>query len=93
MTPKQEMFALEYLKDLNATAAYKRAGYKGNGNVAESTAAKLLSNPKVAAHIQASMNRVLSKLGETYPSKVFLPKGTKGVGRRLRFYQRRNFGV
>jgi phage terminase small subunit len=62
MTPKQELFALEYLKDLNATAAYKRAGYSGKGNSAEATAAQLLRNPKVAAKIQEAMDKRTSKL-------------------------------
>ena len=29
LTPKQERFVQEYLVDLNATAAAKRAGYSG----------------------------------------------------------------
>ena len=30
LTPKQQAFVQEYLVDLNASAAYRRAGYKGN---------------------------------------------------------------
>ena len=48
LTPKQQRFVEEYLVDLNATAAYKRAGYSGKGNVAEAAASQLLSNVKVA---------------------------------------------
>jgi phage terminase small subunit len=62
MTPKQELFCLEYLKDLNATAAYKRAGYKGDGHVAESAAARLLSNVEVAQKIQEAMAKRAGKL-------------------------------
>lgn len=47
LTPQQERFVTEYLIDLNATAAYKRAGYKAEGKVAESAASRLLSNVKV----------------------------------------------
>lgn len=55
LTPKQMRFADEYLIDLNATAAYKRAGYSGQGNAAESMASQLLSNIKVSAYIQTRM--------------------------------------
>lgn len=57
MTPRQQLFCLEYLKDLNASAAYRRAGYKArNENVAAVQASKLLRNNHVALHIQASMD-------------------------------------
>lgn len=62
MTPMQEMFCHEYLKDLNATAAYKRAGYKGEGNVAEAAASRLLRNVQVAEKIQNLMNKRADKL-------------------------------
>lgn len=51
LTPKQQRFVEEYLVDLNATAAYKRAGYSGKGNVAEAAASQLLSNFKVASAV------------------------------------------
>lgn len=52
LTPKQKRFVAEYLIDLNATAAYKRAGYAGKGNSAEVAACVLLSNVKVAKAVQ-----------------------------------------
>ena len=52
LTPKQQRFVSEYLQDLNATAAYKRAGYKARSDgVAASSASDLLRIPKVAAAI------------------------------------------
>jgi phage terminase small subunit len=57
LNAKQQQFVAEYLKDLNATAAYKRAGYSGQGNVAEASASRLLSDVKVQEAIQAAMNR------------------------------------
>ena len=48
LSPMQERFVQEYLVDCNATAAYKRAGYKGQGNVAEVNAHRLLRQAKVA---------------------------------------------
>ena len=52
--PKQAMFVREYLKDLNATAAYLRAGYKsGNPDVC---GPRLLGNVGIQAEIQKSMD-------------------------------------
>lgn len=53
LTEKQKRFADEYLIDLNATAAYIRAGYKSTGNAAEAAASRLLSNVKVQEYIAA----------------------------------------
>lgn len=54
LTLKRQRFVEEFLIDLNATAAYKRAGYKGSGNVAEVNAHKLLRDAKVSRAIQAA---------------------------------------
>lgn len=53
LTLKQVMFADEYLVDFNGVRAYRAAGYKGSDNVCAVEAHKLLSNPKVAAYIEA----------------------------------------
>jgi phage terminase small subunit len=63
LTAKQERFVAEYLIDLNATAAYKRAGYKADGHSAESAAARLLSNVEVAQQVQAAMDKRSNDLG------------------------------
>lgn len=52
LSDKQEKFVLEYIKDLNATAAYKRAGYKCVGRAAENAASRMLGNVGVQAAIQ-----------------------------------------
>lgn len=49
LTAKQEMFCLEYLKDLNAKQAAIRAGYAESG--AEVRGSELLSNRKVAERV------------------------------------------
>ena len=54
LTPKQQRFVEEYLVDLNASAAYQRAGYTARGNAAEADASRLLRNAKVAAAIAAA---------------------------------------
>ncbi|MGV3684379.1 MAG: terminase small subunit [Daejeonella sp.] len=56
ITTKQELFCQEYLIDLNATQAYKRAGFtSANDNVAAVEGHKLLRNPKVSARIAELM--------------------------------------
>lgn len=55
LTPKQQAFVAEYLVDLNATAAYRRAGYKARGNSAEVNAHRLLRNTKVAEAVAGAM--------------------------------------
>lgn len=55
LTPKQEMFVLEYLKDLNATKAAERAGY--SVKTAQEQGSRLLSNVMVARAIQAAMDK------------------------------------
>lgn len=57
LTPQQERFAAEYLIDLNATAAYKRAGYKAEGRSAENNASRLLGHAGVQQLIQKAMNK------------------------------------
>lgn len=54
LNPKQQRFVEEYLIDLNATAAYRRAGYVATGNSAEVNAARLLRNAQVAAAVAAA---------------------------------------
>jgi len=49
LSPKQERFCLEYIKDLNATSAYLRAGYSKKG--AGQSAHTLLKNPEIAKRI------------------------------------------
>jgi phage terminase small subunit len=50
MAPRQRRFVEEYLVDLNATQAAKRAGYSARS--AASRGSKLLRNPAVAAAIE-----------------------------------------
>lgn len=57
LSPKQKVFIAEYLVDLNATAAYKRAGYVAKGNAAESAAARLLRNVQVQSAMKAAMDK------------------------------------
>ena len=57
LTPKQKIFADEYLIDLNATRAYKEAYPKvKKDEVAAVNGSKLLRNTKVAEYIQKRMD-------------------------------------
>jgi phage terminase small subunit len=57
LTAKQQLFVKEYLIDLNATRAYKAAGYSvKSDNAAAVEGHKLLRNPKIAAEVQKAMD-------------------------------------
>jgi phage terminase small subunit len=58
LTDKQKRFCDEYLIDLNATAAYKRAGYIAEGNSAEVNANRLLRNAKVKEYIDSKQKKL-----------------------------------
>ncbi|WP_435310654.1 terminase small subunit [Primorskyibacter sedentarius] len=63
ITPKQEIFAREYLVDLNATQAAIRAGY--SPKCAESRGSKLMAIPAVAEYVSKLMHKRTSKLDLT----------------------------
>lgn len=69
LTPRQRRFAEEYCVDLNATAAYVRAGYSARGNSAEAAASRLLSNVKVQSIIEQKQKEI-SKQCEVTAEKV-----------------------
>lgn len=54
LTPKQEAFCQEYLKDLNATQAAIRAGYSEDS--ARSIASEHLTKPNIQARLQQLMD-------------------------------------
>lgn len=57
LTAKQQRFVEEYLIDLNATRAYKAAGYSvKSDNAAAVEGHKLLRNPKIASEVQKAMD-------------------------------------
>lgn len=64
LTPRQSLFVLEYLKDQNASAAYKRAGYTADGHSADSAAARLLTNVEVAKAIEDGLTKLRQKVEE-----------------------------
>ncbi|KTR48446.1 terminase small subunit, partial [Pantoea ananatis] len=56
LSEQQIRFVEEYLIDLNRTAAYKRAGYKGEGNTAYVNASRMLRNAKVGQAVRDAMD-------------------------------------
>ena len=60
LTPKQERFVNEYLVDLNATAAAKRAG--DSEKTAKSQGQRLLTNVDIQAAIQKRRAKLQGKL-------------------------------
>lgn len=61
LTPKQQVFVQEFLVDLNASAAYRRAGYSAkNANV---DGPRLLANPLIAEAVQAAFAERAERVG------------------------------
>lgn len=89
LTGKRAAFVLEYLQDLNATAAYLRAGYK-NTPAANKHAYRLLQDPavrsaiaayeaKIAAHALSTIEQLeleLERIGLADIRKLFRPDGS-----------------
>lgn len=63
LTDKQVRFIDEYMIDMNATAAYGRAGYTAEGNSAEASASRLLRNVKIQAEIVKRQQKMQEKAG------------------------------
>ena len=63
LTDKQVKFIDEYMIDMNATAAYGRAGYTAEGNSAEASASRLLRNVKVQEEIVKRQQKMQEKTG------------------------------
>lgn len=51
LTAKQKRFCDEYLLDLNGSAAYTRAGYKGDAETARRNASRMLTNADVQTYV------------------------------------------
>lgn len=64
MNKKQELFCFEYLKDFNATRAYKEV-YWVKQKTAEVQWCKMLSNPKVSEYLKSKAEEKLKKADVT----------------------------
>lgn len=63
LMPMQELFVLEYLKDLNATQAAARAGYAENS--ANEQGARLLANASIKKRVQDGLKEKFSRIDLT----------------------------
>jgi len=61
LTDRQELFIREYLIDLNASAAARRAGYAAKSSGPQSAA--LMKHPLISARIRAALDEIYAKLG------------------------------
>lgn len=77
LSDKQMNFVNEYMKDMNGTAAYLRAGYKCSEEAARRAASRLLTNVDVKAEIEKRQQKlgeeseitvewILSEMKDTY---------------------------
>ena len=57
LTPKQKKFCQEYLKDFNATRAYKTVYKVKNERSAQQSGSRLLSNVKVSKYLSEIMHQ------------------------------------
>lgn len=63
LTPRQKIFVREYLRDMNATQAYLRAGYRVHSDIAAGVnGARLLKNAYISETINKHLQGRLEKL-------------------------------
>lgn len=55
---RQKIFAEEYLKDMNAARAYKRAYPNVNADTAKANGSRMLTNANVKHYINESLNQI-----------------------------------
>jgi len=65
LPPKETRFVQHYLISLEATAAYKAAGYTTKGKSANVGASKLMKKPRIIAAIAAGQTKVAAQTGLT----------------------------
>lgn len=56
LTPKQKRFCEEYIKDLNATQAYIRAGYSARS--ADSLSSRMMGNDRISLYIAELQEKI-----------------------------------
>ena len=74
LRPLHLRFIKEYARDWNATAAYRRAGYRAIGHAAEVNASRLRRRPDVAAACAAALNEQLAAIeARRAPAPIRIP--------------------
>jgi phage terminase small subunit len=81
LNPKQQAFVREYLVDLNASAAYRRAGYKsGNADVC---GPRLLGKAGIRAALESAMQERANRVEVTADqvlARLWLEANRQGKG-------------
>jgi hypothetical protein len=70
---KHQRFIEEYARDWNATAAYRRAGYRATGHSAEANASRLMRRPDVAAAVKALSEQQRAEIQARGPDRSDRP--------------------
>lgn len=97
LTGRERRFVQEYLKDLNASAAYQRAGYSTEGGFWQQNARNLRDNPRVAEAIRSQSEARAKRLSlstdnllKEYaaiafgsPAHLYYPDGTAKLPQEL----------
>ncbi|MGO4833467.1 Terminase small subunit [Rhizobiaceae sp. 2RAB30] len=67
---KREKIAQGVAKGLSGAEAYRQAGYRGQGHVAEAGASEILSNPEVKTRVAELQGRAAEKATKTTASLI-----------------------
>lgn len=91
LNARQLRFALGVLEGKDATTAYVDAGYRARGNAAESSASKLLRNPKVAEFLERgrakAADRALVTRERVVTGLLTIAEGTGADSARVRAWE------
>ena len=80
MRLNHQRFVEEYARDWNATAAYKRAGYRARGHGAEVNASRLRRRPDVAAAVGVAVADCLAAVEARTGFRLARPLRMRGFG-------------
>jgi phage terminase small subunit len=80
LRPWHRRFVEEYAKDWNATAAYKRAGYRARGHSADVNASRLRNRPDVAAALAVVLAAQQTAAQMVIDRRAATPIRIRGVG-------------
>jgi phage terminase small subunit len=79
LRPQHQRFVDECARDWNATAAYKRAGYRATGHAAEVNASRLRRRPDVATALNARLEHQLAAINQRRARRLARPIRIRGL--------------
>ena len=80
LRPRHQRFVDEFAKDFNATAAYRRAGYRARGHAAEVNASRLRKRSDVRAACAAALEADLRRINAEREAAAQKPIRLRGIG-------------